>query len=125
VLHLACAQIRLVAEERPISGRRMGILHGEEHDVSQQFEQPPVFQPQPTIIVNTPRQQQSQALPALASFCIPGLGQLIQGRALAALGFFCVNAFASLTVLATAGIGLLWSIPLWLWNITDAAKYRG
>ncbi len=53
---------------------------------------------------------------ALASFFIPGLGQLIQGRLLMAITHF---------VLA----GLLWI--LWfgwiihLWSILDAAKFKG
>lgn len=53
---------------------------------------------------------------ALASFFIPGLGQLIQGRLLMAVTQF---------VLA----GLLWI--LWfgwiihLWSILDAAKFKG
>lgn len=53
---------------------------------------------------------------ALASFCFPGLGQLVQGRPLAAL-FMCVMTF------------LLWCVLLgWvvhLWSILDAALWRG
>lgn len=53
---------------------------------------------------------------ALASFVYPGLGQLVQGRLLAALIFF---------VLAT----LLWFVLLgWIihiWATIDAALYRG
>ena len=53
---------------------------------------------------------------ALASFFIPGLGQLLQGRALRA-GFQFVLAF------------LLWLIRLgWLvhlWSILDAATWKG
>lgn len=53
---------------------------------------------------------------ALASFFIPGLGQLIQGRLLAALIQF---------VLA----GVLWIIWMgWvvhLWSIIDAARWKG
>ena len=52
---------------------------------------------------------------ALASFFIPGLGQLLQGRVLAALIQF---------VLA----GVLWLFLLgWivhLWSIIDAARYK-
>jgi TM2 domain-containing membrane protein YozV len=52
---------------------------------------------------------------ALASFVYPGLGQLVQGRILAALIFF---------VLAT----LLWFVLLgWimhLWAAIDAARYQ-
>jgi TM2 domain-containing membrane protein YozV len=53
---------------------------------------------------------------ALASFFIPGLGQLIQGRPVKAVIMF---------VLA----GLLWIILLgWiihLWSILDAARWKG
>ncbi len=53
---------------------------------------------------------------ALASFFIPGLGQLLQGRLLMALVHF---------VLA----GILWFILMgWLihlWSILDAAKFKG
>lgn len=53
---------------------------------------------------------------ALASFFIPGLGQLIQGR-----------VFKSLVMFVLAGI--LWFVWLgWiihLWSIIDAARYRG
>jgi TM2 domain-containing membrane protein YozV len=53
---------------------------------------------------------------AVCSFFIPGLGQLVQGRVLAALVHF---------VLA----GLLWIILMgWLvhlWSIIDAARWKG
>jgi TM2 domain-containing membrane protein YozV len=53
---------------------------------------------------------------ALASFFIPGLGQLIQGRLVRALIFF-------------VAAGLLWIIMLgWimhLWAILDAALWKG
>jgi TM2 domain-containing membrane protein YozV len=53
---------------------------------------------------------------ALASFFIPGLGQLVQGRLLAALMHFVLAA-------------LLWIILMgWivhLWSIIDAARWKG
>ena len=59
---------------------------------------------------------------ALASFFIPGLGQLIQGRVLPALLFF---------IFAAAGYGLGFliiplfiSIPVHLWSIIDAAIWK-
>ena len=79
------------------------------------------FQPQPTIVVQAPRQ--SQALPALASFCIPGLGQLIQGRALTGMAWFVAN-LVSLALIAVV-IGFVTTPILWLLCIMDAAKYRG
>ena len=54
-------------------------------------------------------------LSALASFFIPGLGQLLQGRLFAAL-FFFVAAFVLWFIL------LGWIIHLWA--ILDAAMYR-
>ena len=53
---------------------------------------------------------------ALASFFLPGLGQLLQGRALAALFFFLLT-------------GLLWLVALgWIVHIIacfEAAVYKG
>ncbi len=53
---------------------------------------------------------------ALCSFFIPGLGQLLQGRILAA-AVQCVLAWALWVVL------LGWLVHLW--SIIDAARYRG
>ncbi|GIU11283.1 MULTISPECIES: hypothetical protein [unclassified Shewanella] len=59
---------------------------------------------------------------AIASFFFPGLGQLVQGRILAAL-IFCI--------IAVVGYALWWLIVpaiiggiAHLWSIIDAAKYR-
>jgi len=53
---------------------------------------------------------------ALASFFIPGLGQLVQGRILAAIGFFLLS-------------GVLWIFLLgWLGHLLatiDAAVWKG
>jgi TM2 domain-containing membrane protein YozV len=49
---------------------------------------------------------------ALASFFIPGLGQLIQGRPLRALVFF----------VAAALLWLIWIMHLW--SIIDAALWK-
>ena len=87
--------------------------------MSQQFQ--PQYQPPQTIIVQAPRQ--SQALPALASFCFPGLGQLIQGRVLAGAAWFVANAISGVLILA--GIGIITTPILWLLCIVDAAKYKG
>ena len=65
----------------------------------------------------------SSALPALVSFFVPGLGQLIQGRVLAAVGWFCLTALAAASI--GVGIGLVLLPLMWLLNIVDAAKYRG
>jgi TM2 domain-containing membrane protein YozV len=55
-------------------------------------------------------------LAAICSFFIPGLGQLVQGRVLAALVQFLLA-------------GALWFILMgWvvhLWSIIDAARFKG
>ncbi|SET12032.1 hypothetical protein SAMN05216326_11268 [Nitrosomonas marina] len=61
-------------------------------------------------------------LAAICSFLIPGLGQLVQGRALSALLFFVVVStnyfFAALIIPAVVG-GIIH-----LWSILDAAKFN-
>ena len=52
---------------------------------------------------------------ALCSFFIPGLGQLVQGRLIAAVLHFC---FAALLWLVWLG----WIVHLW--SILDAATYK-
>ena len=58
----------------------------------------------------------ANVIAALASFFIPGLGQLLQGRAMAALFYFILTA-------------VLWMVALgWLVHIIacfDAAIYKG
>ncbi|SEQ99128.1 hypothetical protein SAMN05421690_100534 [Nitrosomonas sp. Nm51] len=60
-------------------------------------------------------------LAAICSFLIPGLGQLVQGRALAAFLFFVIVSinyfFAALIIPAVVG-GVIH-----LWSILDAAKF--
>lgn len=55
-------------------------------------------------------------LAALASFFIPGLGQLLQGRFLMAVVQFVLAALLWLVLLG-------WIIHLW--SILDAARWRG
>ncbi|PTN11344.1 DUF6677 family protein [Nitrosomonas aestuarii] len=61
-------------------------------------------------------------LAAICSFLIPGLGQLVQGRALPALLFFLVVStnyfFAVLIIPAVIG-GVIH-----LWSVLDAARFR-
>lgn len=52
---------------------------------------------------------------ALCSFFVPGLGQLIQGRILAAVVFF---------VLASVGWFFLLGWIFHIWAVVDAARYR-
>jgi TM2 domain-containing membrane protein YozV len=59
---------------------------------------------------------------ALCNVFIPGLGQLIQGRILAALLFFviCVVGYALWWLIIPLIIGVICH----LWAIIDAAKFR-
>lgn len=60
---------------------------------------------------------------AICSFFIPGLGQLVQGRILAALLFFVivsVNYFFFVLVIPAIVGGLIH-----LWSIIDAARFKG
>lgn len=59
---------------------------------------------------------------ALASFFIPGLGQLVQGRLLAAFMFFCFICICYFfwVLIIPAIIGGI----LHLWCIIDAAKFK-
>lgn len=65
-------------------------------------------------------------LAAICSFFIPGLGQLVQGRILAAIIFFVlVSACYALT--ATVILIFMWvpGVLFHLWSIVDAAKFGG
>lgn len=59
----------------------------------------------------------------LASFFIPGLGQLINGRVFSAIFWFLLVAIilSGLTAI-TGGIGLILQVPFWIWCIVDASK---
>lgn len=62
-------------------------------------------------------------LAAICSFFIPGLGQLVQGRILAAILFFFAACIAGgLTVVL---IGWLILPIVYIWGIIDAAKFKG
>ncbi|MCE0558904.1 MULTISPECIES: hypothetical protein [unclassified Motilimonas] len=62
---------------------------------------------------------------AVCSFFICGLGQLVQGRILAAL-MFCLFTYAAYGIAGfTFGIFLIIAVPLHIWCIVDAALYRG
>ncbi|WP_395342176.1 hypothetical protein PN836_000290 [Ningiella sp. W23] len=62
---------------------------------------------------------------AVCSFFIPGLGQLVQGRILAALLFFVVAA-GCYALSATVILIFMWPIGLiaHIWSIISAARYR-
>ncbi|PMH39912.1 hypothetical protein BCU68_07405 [Vibrio sp. 10N.286.49.B3] len=61
-------------------------------------------------------------LAAIASLFFPGLGQLVQGRFLAALLFFCITVVCYFfwVLIIPAIIGALFH----LWSIIDAAKFK-
>ncbi len=59
---------------------------------------------------------------ALCSFFIPGLGQLVQGRILAAILFFIGMAIS--WVLVYVGIGFILVPIVYIWGIIDAARYK-
>ena len=59
---------------------------------------------------------------ALCNVFIPGLGQLIQGRILAAIFFFVFYAVA--WVLIWVAIGWLLVPIAWLWAVIDAARFK-
>ncbi|ESE40173.1 MULTISPECIES: hypothetical protein [Shewanella] len=59
---------------------------------------------------------------AIASLFFPGLGQLVQGRILAALLFFVVTVvgYALWWLIVPAVIGAIFH----LWSIIDAARFK-
>ncbi|MFT6330234.1 MAG: TM2 domain-containing membrane protein YozV [Bermanella sp.] len=63
---------------------------------------------------------------AICSFFIPGLGQLVQGRIMAALTFFIV-ATVSYALSVTVILIFMWPIGAiaHIWSIISAAKYNG
>lgn len=62
---------------------------------------------------------------AIASFFFAGLGQLVQGRILAAI-IYCITIYLSYGIASfTFGIFLIVAVPLHIWCIIDAARYKG
>jgi len=62
---------------------------------------------------------------ALCNIFIPGLGQLVQGRILAALAFFVIVS-VSYALAATVILLFMWPVGVifHLWAIISAARYR-
>ena len=83
-----------------------------------QYQQP-VYQ----TVIHNHRGKESQALPAIASFFCPGLGQLIQGRAGAGVMFF-LGVLISIPLMFII-VGFFTLLGVWLWSIVDAAKWQG
>ncbi|TKB51783.1 hypothetical protein [Ferrimonas aestuarii] len=61
---------------------------------------------------------------AICSFFIPGLGQLVQGRILAALLFFVFIGVGYAIGPWLLFIPYLIVVPVHVWCIIDAAKYK-
>ena len=61
-------------------------------------------------------------LAAVASLFFPGLGQLLQGRILAAIAFFCIVGVGYFfwVLIIPPIIGAIFH----LWSIIDAAKFK-
>ncbi len=66
---------------------------------------------------------QSQALPALASFVIPGLGQLVQGRVFVAFGWWITLSISLLSCFIL--VGFVSTPILWICCVVNAANYKG
>ena len=85
----------------------------------QQYVPPPPTVIHQQVVVDSGT---SNAVAGLASFFFPGLGQLIQGRIGAAIGFF---VFWMLGIaLCFVIIGVFFLPLVWIGSIVDAARYR-
>jgi len=73
--------------------------------------------------VLSPVQNQKYGMPALLSFFLPGLGQLVKGQVGKAILIFIGGIIFFL--LAFVYIGIPFLIVLWLWQIYDAYNSRG
>jgi hypothetical protein len=62
---------------------------------------------------------------AVCCFFIPGLGQLVQGRIIVAALFFVVTSLMYASAIFTLGLSWVLALPLHLWCIINAARYRG
>lgn len=73
--------------------------------------------------MSTGKGSAGNVIAALASFFVPGLGQLLQGRLLPAIAFFCV---------VVAGYACWWLLFIpaiiggiaHLWSVLDAAMWK-
>ena len=64
------------------------------------------------------KEKQKHGVPALLSFFIPGLGQLIKGHIVKAI-FIFLGVIISIPLIII-GIGIITLPILWLWGIYDA-----
>lgn len=76
--------------------------------------------PQTIVVV-----QESQSLPAIMSFFFSGIGQMIQGRALAGLlWLFTEVVLGTALLFLSLGFGLVFTFPTHVLCIVDAATYK-
>ena len=68
--------------------------------------------------------QTSNTIAALASFFIPGLGQLVQGRAAAGILFFVADGIAWVLTFLTLFMLIPLPIIITIWAVVNAAKYK-
>ena len=61
---------------------------------------------------------------AACSFFFPGLGQLVQGRILSAFLFFISTTIFYWVSVLTFGLFLIVALPVHLWCIINAARYK-
>lgn len=61
---------------------------------------------------------------AICCFFLPGLGQLVQGRIMAAAFFFISTSLLYASAIFTMGLSWLLALPFHLWCIINAARYR-
>ena len=61
---------------------------------------------------------ETHGVPAILSFLVPGLGQLIKGQIFKAIGIWVALAIS--TAMIYVGIGLLTTPIIYLWQIYDA-----
>lgn len=63
-------------------------------------------------------EKQKHGVPALLSFLVPGLGQIVKGHLLKGIGHFIAAAVAG--ALSIVGIGLILYPIIWIYSIYDA-----
>ena len=67
------------------------------------------------------RMKARHSMPALISFFLPGVGQMMKGSILKAFGIWA-GVLVSWVLVAAGGIGFLTGGILWLWNVYDAYR---
>lgn len=84
---------------------------------------PPYYQPPTVVVVQQPGPPPSQIVPALLNFfCLPGLGQLVQGRLGSALAWYVLSIIAAASVAVAIGI-VAYPLVVIL-SVVDAARFN-